>query len=180
MATRNLGPKRSPFERDRDLAKIAKLYLAGKEQSEIAQILNADRPYSLSQQTISNDLKAVRREWMSIAIENYDKTKQIELARIEEDEGRILDAWDRSQTPRMVVMRESRTDGTIDRQTQEEPGTGDTLPPLPNVGILHSLDRVRARRCAIVGFGSHQKHDDLDTAIWAVLRAGYEVKLPGQ
>jgi hypothetical protein len=141
MATRNPGPKRSPFERDRDLAKIAKLYLDGKEQSEIAKILNADRPYALSQQTISNDLKAVRAEWLNTAIENYDKTKQIELARIEEDEGRILDAWDRSQTPRMVVTRESRTDGTIERYTQDEPGTGDALPPLPNAALLTALDR---------------------------------------
>ncbi len=51
---------------------------------------------------------------------------------------------------------------------------------VPNAGLLTALDRVRARRCAILGFGANQKADDLDASILAVLRAGYEVKLPDQ
>ena len=172
------GAKRSPIERTRDLALIAKLALEGLEQEAITQHLNQNRQYSLSRQTVSNDLAAVRREWMTSALEDYDLLKQIELARIEEDEKRILAAMDEYRIPRSQVTRENRDEGSSEKVVQEELGTGDALPPLPNVALFSALDRVRARRCKILGFDANQSADDLDASILAVIRAGYEVKLP--
>jgi len=178
MPTKNPGPKRTKFERDRDFAVMAKFYLEGRDQTEIAEILNADRPYALSQQTISNDLKAVRKDWLNTAVENYDRTKEIELIRIEEDEKRILDAWELSRIPRKTVTIETRSDDTTERTVQEKRGDTDALPPLPSGVLLSALDRCRARRCAILGFTSYQKSEDLNAAIWLVLQAGYEISDP--
>ena len=40
---------------------------------------------NLVENTIAADLKAVRDGWLNSSIENYEQTRQIELARIEEE-----------------------------------------------------------------------------------------------
>ena len=173
------GPKRSPDEILRDKAVIAQWLLEGNSHELIAKKLSTIRAYDISRETISKDIREVRASWLAITIEAYDKTKQIELARIEEDEKRILAAMDAYRIPRSQVTRENRDESSSEKVVQEEPGTGDALPPLPNVALFSALDRVRARRCKILGFDANQSADDLDASILAVIRAGYEVKLPG-
>ena len=52
-------------------------------------------------------------------------------------------------------------------------------PPLPNPSLLMAIDRIRARRCALLGFDSVQKNQDINAAIMLVLQAGYVVREPG-
>ena len=50
------GPKRTPYQRQHDRQLVADWYRQGLTQAAIAERINAERDYSLSQQTISNDL----------------------------------------------------------------------------------------------------------------------------
>ena len=172
------GPKRSQIERTRDLALIAKMSLDGLEQESIAQHLNANRPYSLSQQTISKDLATVRKEWMTNALEDFDLLKQIELARVEEDERRVLEVFAEARRPRRTVQITTVKGEPIERITEEQYADGTPAPPLPNPSLLASIDRIRARRCALLGFDSVQKSQDINAAIMRVLQAGYVVRQP--
>ena len=172
--TVSTGPKRSPDELLRDKAVIAQWVLEGRDQQWIADQLSSIRTYSLSRQTIANDIKAVRAEWMSISIEAYDKAKQIELARIEEDEKRYLQAWERSLKPK-TRHEEGTTSGDSGgssfEKIIEESQNG-------NAAFLAGIDRCRARRNTILGLDSIQKSEDINAAIVTLIRAGYDIKLP--
>lgn len=81
---------RTADEIARDRARVAEMYLAGRYQSEIAQELG------LSQQQISYDLQAVRREWQASAVRNFDEAKAQELAKIDHLERTYWQAWQQS------------------------------------------------------------------------------------
>lgn len=90
------GIRRTEAERTRDLPEIARLYLRGMSQREIAETLSAGKPYSLTRQTIANDLTDIRAEWMEEATSNYDQHVARELARIDKLELTYWEAWERS------------------------------------------------------------------------------------
>jgi hypothetical protein len=70
--------------------KVAKLYLLGKTQYEIA------REVRCSQGTVGNDLAALREEWLASALLDFGEAKARELARIDNLESEAWDAWYRS------------------------------------------------------------------------------------
>ena len=172
------GPKRSTDEILRDRAETAKLRLEGKTQGEIAQWLIERRPYRLSQQTIANDLKVVREQWLNTSVENYEKTAMIELARIDEEEAIVLDAWKKSTEPKIRKKERTRT-GTNDgkmfeefiQETDEESRDG-------NPAFLQRLESVRQRRCEILGFTAQQRSNDINAAIDTLVREEYTIGLP--
>ena len=172
------GPKRTPDEALRDRAEIARLHMEGMSQAEIADKLARLRDYSLSTRTIANDLKAVRAEWLNASIESYDKTKMIELARIDEEEAIVLDAWKKSTEPKIRKKERTRT-GTNDgkmfeefiQETDEESRDG-------NPAFLQRLESIRQRRCAILGFPSQQRSNDINAAIDTLVREEYVIGLP--
>ena len=87
------GPKRSPEERENDLATITKWRLeGGLSQAAIAAQLRELRPYTLSQKTISADLEEVRKRWSRASVENMNELKMRELDKIDHLEEQ---AWQR-------------------------------------------------------------------------------------
>ena len=85
------GPKRTADGVLRDRADIARMRLEGLTQTRIAKEITRLRCYSVSQQTITNDLKAVRDEWLNQSIDNYEQTRLIELSRLDEEEKLALE-----------------------------------------------------------------------------------------
>jgi hypothetical protein len=73
--------------------KVTELYLKGSSQSAIAAELN------VSQSTVSEDLKYIRRKWEKSAIRNYDELRTRELHKLDFVESQAWAAWDRSQKP---------------------------------------------------------------------------------
>ena len=165
------GPKRSADEILRDRAETARLRLEGKTQEQIAEWFAEHRPYVLSRQTIANDLKAVREEWLNTSIENYEKTCLIELARLDEEESMVKEAWDRSIKPKR--RREYGTNGgkPFEKFMVEENRDG-------NPAFLQRLESIRQRRCAILGFPSQQRSNDINAAIDTLIREEYTIGLP--
>ena len=171
------GPKRTADEALRDRADVARMRLDGLTQSQIAEEITRLRSYSISQQTITADLKAVRDEWLNISIDNYDKTRQIEITRLEQEEKFAIGAWYRST--KKGKKRERTRTGTTDgkpfeefmQETEEEESAG-------NPAFLQRLESIRQRRCAILGFNAQQRSENINVAIETLLAAGYTVRLP--
>jgi hypothetical protein len=172
------GPKRTNDEILRDRADIARLYMEGLTQSEIAAEISARRNYSLSQQMITYDLKSVRSEWLNASIDNYEKTSLIELARLDEEEAEAWAAWKRSTQPKKRRKERTRT-GTNDGKPFEEfLEETDTEERDGNPAFLQRIESIRQRRCAILGFPSQQKSNDVNAAIETLIRAEYTIGLP--
>lgn len=76
---------------------ISKLRHEGiKEQAKIADRLRGDYGIDVTQQTVSNDLKALDLIWRASAIENTDKVKQELLKQYRYIYQQSLIAWERS------------------------------------------------------------------------------------
>lgn len=77
---------------------VAKLYLQGKGQSDIAQELN------LTQATISRDLEHVQTAWRESSIRDFDAQRDLEIARLNQIEKEAWAAWERSQQPAQTAV----------------------------------------------------------------------------
>src|SRR5258707_1188100 len=72
---------------------VVELYLQGTAQGAIAEQLG------ISQSTVSDDLKAVRKLWRESSIRDFDELRSIELEKIDLIEREAWAAWKRSQKP---------------------------------------------------------------------------------
>lgn len=84
------GAENPEFERLERRKRVTDLYLKGWSQHRIA------KEVGVSQVTVSNDITAVRDEWLALAIVNLDEKKALEIARIDHLEEVAWQAWERS------------------------------------------------------------------------------------
>lgn len=115
------APKRSKIRRERDRVRIAKWYLQGRPQADIAEELGVSRPQ------ISYDLKAIQKEWLKSSLIDFNDAKARELAKIDNLEITHWQAWDRSNKAKRTETTTVRgEDGeTISITIKEEQLTGD-------------------------------------------------------
>lgn len=93
-------------------ADVARLYLTGIPQSEIARQLDCN------QATVSRDLSALRTEWLQSALRDFDAHRAQELARIDEVEREAWDGWRGSREDAITLMEEEGgKDGGRTRRT---------------------------------------------------------------
>lgn len=88
----NMAKPRSQSQRDRDRLKISGLYLQGKTQWEIKEIIG------VSQGTVSNDLRALQKAWMESSLLNINEGVAKELRRINFIEREAWESWASSKT----------------------------------------------------------------------------------
>lgn len=169
------GPKRTSDEILRDRADIARLRLSGKTLEEIAAEITRLRDYSISLQMIAVDLKSVRAEWLKSSVDDYEKTRMIELARLDQEEAMALEGWETSKLPKK--KQRTRT-GTNDGKPFEEFMEEQSEVREGNPAFLARLESIRLRRCSILGFEAHQRSQNINAAIDTLLAAGYVVSLP--
>ncbi len=105
--------KRSTAQREADLPEIATDWVMGFTLREIAARLNARRDYSLSFQTIANDVKTIVARWREASTASVAEAKAVELARLAEVERQAWQAWEASQQEAVRTLSEesSGTDG---------------------------------------------------------------------
>lgn len=91
-------PKRTEFEAERDRAEIARRYVQGHTQQEIADYLNTtfypDNP--ISRQQVSYDVRLIIDRWVKSSVNHMDQKRAIELAKVDQLEREYYDAWVRS------------------------------------------------------------------------------------
>lgn len=143
------GKRRSPAQLARDRRRISDLYLQGWIQVDIAAEVGA------SQSTVSNDLKAIQKEWLVSSLHDFDEAKARELARIDRVEREAWAAWERSQLDAETVTEEVASDSAkkrAKRQTKTEGRDGDSA-------FLTRVGWCIEQRCKILGLYSPIKAD---------------------
>lgn len=75
--------KRTPDQRRYFRKRAMRLYLTGKTQQEIADILAEETGIEVSRRQIGNDLKKVREDWLSTQREKYEYYVTQELERLD-------------------------------------------------------------------------------------------------
>jgi len=155
MSKRKGQKPRARTQIERDRRRISELYLKGWLQAEIAKELH------LSQPTVSNDLKAIQKEWLKSTLQDFDKLKARELAKIDNLELVYWEAWERSKdnkksktiklNPRRGQIRATNEDIT-EIKTKDEDLIGD---PRFLSGVQWCIDR----RCKLLGIDAPEKHE---------------------
>lgn len=138
--------RQSQMVREDRRRQTAALYLQGKWQSEIAQILG------VHQTQVSYDLKFLQRRWYQESVADIAQRKAIELQRIDKIERECWEAYERSKQPREVTVTEA-TEGA-------HPGRKATLRKEGQVGdprFLTEIGKCVDRRVAILGIGAREE-----------------------
>jgi hypothetical protein len=150
--TDQTGPKRSPFQIQRDRQRIADWYCQGLTQADIAERLNKGRDFTLSQQTISNDLCAIQKEWLASALRDFDEARAQELGKIDRLEREYWRGWERSCEDAETVRKEGSAGG-VEKVVKTEKGqAGDPR-------FLAGVERCIERRCKLLGLDAPIKQD---------------------
>ena len=129
--------RRTKIQRERDLKELARRYLQGEYQADIAADLG------VSQSTISADLKKLQRRWQASALVDLNAAKAQELAKIDNLEREYWEAWTRSCADAETVVKKAK------EATQTIKGqAGD---PRFLAGVQWCIER----RCKLLGLGNH-------------------------
>lgn len=146
---RNAQPQRTETQVADHRAEIARRYLRGESQSAIGASLN------ISQPTVSNDLKAIRKAWLESAMQDWDAHRAEQLAKVDALEAMYLAAWERSCGEFTEHTRHIKTgnqgEPSLDRtevKTVEKEG---------NPEFLRGIERCIERRCSILGLDAPKK-----------------------
>jgi transposase len=142
--------KRTPFQREEDLVQITRLYLQGRTQRDIAEVVG------VSQGQVNHDLKLIQTRWRESSIMDMNEAKQRELARLDELEREYWAAWEQSKNERTKARQESdgkSKDGkpNVVRATMErEQRDGN---PAFLAGVMSCIER----RCKLLGLDAPAK-----------------------
>lgn len=136
---------RSRAQIDRDRVEVARLYLQGKYQHEIAQILE------VSQQQVSYDLKAVQQAWRDMPLAQLSELKAKELARIDQLERTYWEAWEKSQQPKETTSTAKEGEKLkVGKRSEQRNGN-----PAFLKGVMDCIDR----RCKLLGLDAPVKSE---------------------
>lgn len=145
-----MAKDRKPAEVERDRRNIARLYLKGEIQVDIAAQLG------ISQATVSRDIKFIQNEWQTERVYDINEAKQRELAKIDNLELEYWQAWRRSCENKQIVNRKGLL-GAEDPKTKKRTMIGNIEVTERNegqAGDARFLDGVMdciKQRCAILG-----------------------------
>ncbi len=103
------GAKRTPAQRERDLAIITQLHFQRFSQAEIAkQVKKITRAkYSITQQTVSNDIKEIEKRLSEATIEEANTARMEKLVELKVLKAENWRAWRRSQEDAETLTEES-------------------------------------------------------------------------
>jgi len=147
------GPKRTKIQREYDLQEIANLYLKGWIQAAISKHIADNRPYRVSQQQISNDIKAIQKRWLESSLVDYDASKAEALAKIDNLEQTYWLQYEASKQPMAKRKVSKKVDGeTVEVSQELASGAGD---PRYLQGVQWCIDR----RIKLMGLDSPIKSE---------------------
>jgi hypothetical protein len=144
--------KRTPFQREEDLVQITRLYLQGRTQRDIAEVVG------VSQGQVNHDLKLIQTRWRESSIMDMNEAKQRELERLDILEREYWAAWEQSKNERTRARQESdgkSKDGkpNVVRATMErEQRDGN---PAFLAGVMSCIER----RCKLLGLDAPVKSE---------------------
>lgn len=87
------APKRTKSQIVSDRARITDLLLMSYTERQIQAIINDEGGLNLSKSTIHNDISAIRNDWRTKTMDNYEELMNRELFRIDATEKEAWRAW---------------------------------------------------------------------------------------
>lgn len=138
---------RTEEERERDLERIAELYVRGYTQQAIANEIGVSRSQ------IAYDLKTIRTRWQASTLRNFDAAKEEELSKLDAVEQEAWDAYRRSQKEKQKTVTEKvegDSSGRTKAQVTKETANGDPR-------FLAIIQTCIDRRCKILGIDAPTK-----------------------
>lgn len=139
------GRRRSNGELARDRRIVADLYLKGQSQFEIAEVIGRH------QTTVSNDIKALQRQWLQDANVDFDEARSRELGKIDHLEREAWLAYLRSQEDEETDVHKNT------RWGEESSFTAKGQAGDPR--FLAIVDKCINRRCKILGLDAPQRRE---------------------
>ena len=160
------GPKRNIGEVERDYSTISALYLKGRTHQEIAQFISddPDRPYTLTRQVISENLKTIREMWAMNASADIQEMVNKQLAVLDNLEAEMWLAYERSTQEAessTTVIKEKATTKDGEGQARETVATVNTKGQAGDVRFLTAILGIVKERCAILGIGTASKFEGM-------------------
>lgn len=141
---------------------VASLYLQGKNQTEIGEIVK------VAQTQVSDDIKIIRKMWLSEIVQNYDEKVAIELAGIEQNIDQLYQAWVRScgmeevKTHSVDKVRSVQTEDDDTKSKKKRGSVSDMIPIKESTKVqskqligdpryMAEITRLRELRCKLLG-----------------------------
>jgi hypothetical protein len=122
---------------------VADLYVQGWRQVAIARHLGVSQP------TISQDLRAIQRQWRESAIRDFDVLRERELQKLDRLEREAWDAWERSKKPaQSAVINISGDSQRTQKRVEEQIG---------DPRYLEQVQKCIAARRALLGLDAPTK-----------------------
>ena len=143
------SPQQKKFEIQDRRRIVAERYLRGQTQWQIARSLE------VTQSTISDDIKAIRKEWRDAYLKDYEQLKDRELAKIDLMEREYLEAWERSKKERQYSRtrkRVARTGNADEAEVRKEQRDG-------NPKFMDGTLRCVEMRCRLLGMLDKKKEE---------------------
>lgn len=106
------SPKRTPFEIERDRTAIAKLYLKGQNQYDIARELN------ISRDMVQHDLMRIKEAWQQSTVFDFHEAKTKALAEIDNLMVTAWGAWEQSKKGRKKTVQSQTKKGTSKKNSE--------------------------------------------------------------
>lgn len=107
-------PRRPRLDVEKRRAEVSDMYIKGHSQAEIA------RKYGLTQSQISQDLKAIRKEWRNSRVRNFDDLVDEALQKIDKREREAWEAWEKSKEDYIKKATKQKGKGGSDKPDYQE------------------------------------------------------------
>lgn len=138
--------RRSKSQIERDRREIARRYLRGDIQADIA------RDLGVNQSTVSRDLAVVQGQWREDRVHDINERKNIELTRIDELEREYWEAWENSKEDEQTRKVVKRGEKDVRQEVTVKGQVGDA-------SYLRGVQWCIEKRCQILGLDAPKNWD---------------------
>ena len=170
--------KRSAAQKAADLAFIEHWHIRGETETQLAEMLRRERPYTLSRSQIHADLMKLKRMWENEALDSRSEAITKELAGLKAQEHDLWAAWEKSKLDATTTTTEfvggdkpKRKRGTKTKVTVET-RCGDPA-------YMRLLLEIRAHRRQLLGLDARQEMKflgDSEPQLSFVVRHAHEIE----
>jgi len=146
---------------------VADLYLQGKTQMEISEVVGVGQP------TVSSDLKRIQAQWRESSVRDFDLARELELRKIDRIEREAWAAWERSKKPsQSATTSDDPNQRRTRRQVKNQNGDPRFLEQvnkcIASRRALLGLDAPIRTEIETDGFSSLERRDRIVTVIAAI------------
>ena len=157
------GQKRTPEQREADLAVIEEMLGKHKRYTEIAAFITSIRPYSLSAVQVGLDAQRLTKRFLKAYVGPLADRKVMELKNLEKLEREAFDAWERSKEDQVGMSLTTFPKGEDGSSAGDKKGGGvKTNTRKRRDGdprFLETLLKIHERRCRLLGLDAPIKLD---------------------